>query len=204
MATRKTTRKTSRSTAARPTETPRGRLLRAAAHLFLTRGYAETTVREIAREVGILSGSIFHHFASKEAILEAVMTEASARHAEQMQAAAASEKTARARLRAMVRSELAAIHGEGGEALILLVTGWRSLGADAKRRALAHRERYEATWLQVIDAAKADLVKMEPLILRRLIYGMTAATAHWYRPKGPLSLDELSDQIMTLVVRKKT
>jgi AcrR family transcriptional regulator len=199
MATRKTTRKT----AAKAPIPPRDRLLRAAAHLFLTRGYAETTVREIAREVGILSGSIFHHFASKEAMLEAVMTEASAHNAELLQRAAASEKTARARLRALIRSELASIHGEGGEALILLVTGWRNLGAEAKRRALTHRDRYEATWLQVIEAAKPELVKMDPLILRRLIYGMTAATAHWYRPQGPLSLDALSDQIMALVLRKK-
>src|SRR3954470_12725999 len=65
-------------------ETPRGRLLRAAAHLFLTRGYAQTTVRDLAREVGILSGSIFHHFDSKEEILEAVMNEVSVLSAQRM------------------------------------------------------------------------------------------------------------------------
>ncbi len=182
---------------------PRARLLQAAAHLFLTQGYAETTVREIAREVGILSGSIFHHFPSKEAILEAVMAEASARSAERMQEAAASAKTPRTRLRALIRCELASIHGESGEAVILLVTGWRNLGAEAKGRALAHRDRYEALWLQAIDAARKDLTRMDPFILRRMIYGMTAATAFWYRPQGPLSLDALSDQIMTLVLRKR-
>lgn len=179
----------------------RGRLLRAAAHLFLTRGYAETTVREIAREVGILSGSIFHHFDSKEAILEAVMTETSAGNADRMQKAAASARTPRTRLKALVRCELESIHGDTGESLILLVTGWRNLGAEAQQRALVHRDRYEAVWLEAIRNARADLVKMDPFILRRMIYGMTAATAHWYRPQGPLSLDGLSDQIMKLVLR---
>lgn len=38
--------------------------------------------------------------------------------------------------------------------------------------------------------------------MRRLIFGMTAATSYWYRPHGPLSLYALSDQIMALILRK--
>lgn len=183
-------------------ESPRGRLLRAAAHLFLTQGYAQTTVREIARAVGILSGSIFHHFDSKEAILEAVMTDVSARNAERMQNAAASEKTPRAKVRALIRCELESIHGDTSEALTLLVSEWRSLSAEAKARTLVHRDRYEAAWLAAIKSARADLTKMDPFIMRRLIYGMTSATSYWYRPHGPISLDALTDQIMSLVLRK--
>ena len=48
---------------------PRGRLLSAAAHLFRDKGFDRTTVRDIAAAVGIQSGSIFHHFKSKEDIL---------------------------------------------------------------------------------------------------------------------------------------
>ncbi len=55
--------------------TPRGRLLRAAAHLFREKGYHRTTVRDIASLVGIQSGSLFHHFKSKEDILIQVMKE---------------------------------------------------------------------------------------------------------------------------------
>jgi TetR/AcrR family transcriptional regulator, cholesterol catabolism regulator len=191
--------------AARPAadEGPRGRLLRAAAHLFLTRGYADTTVREIARAVGILSGSIFHHFDSKEAILEAVMTDVSARNAERMRSAAAAEKAPRGKVRALIRCELESIHGDSGEAMTLLVTEWRSLGAEAKGRTLAHRDRYEAVWLEAIEGARAELTKMDPFIMRRMIFGMTAATSHWYRPHGPLSLDGLTEQIMALILRKR-
>ena len=39
-------------------DSPRGRILRAAAHLFMTRGYAQTTVRDLGAAVGILSGSL--------------------------------------------------------------------------------------------------------------------------------------------------
>ena len=53
----------------------RGRLLSAAAHLFRLRGYDRTTVRDLGAALGIQSGSLFHHYKSKEEILKAVMRE---------------------------------------------------------------------------------------------------------------------------------
>jgi AcrR family transcriptional regulator len=53
----------------------KGKLMRAAAHLFKTRGYERTTVRELGAAVGIQSGSLFHHFKSKDDILLSVMEE---------------------------------------------------------------------------------------------------------------------------------
>ena len=183
-------------------ENARGRLLRAAAHLFLTRGYAQTTVRDLAREVGILSGSLFHHYDSKEAILEAVMTEVSLLNAERMRAAADAERAPLARVRALIRCELDSIHGETSEAMTLLVSEWRSLGAAAQERVLLARDRYEAVWLDALRAAAGELAAIDSFVLRRLLQGMTSATANWYRPRGPLTLDALTEQILSLLIRR--
>ena len=51
----------------------RERILDAAEQLFATRGYAETTLREIAAQVGIQNPSIYKHFATKAEIYEAVV-----------------------------------------------------------------------------------------------------------------------------------
>ena len=48
----------------------RGKLLQTAAHLFRSKGYERTTVRDLASAVGIQSGSIFHHFKSKDEMTE--------------------------------------------------------------------------------------------------------------------------------------
>ncbi len=183
-------------------ESPRGRILSAAAHLFLTRGYAQTTVRDLARAVGILSGSIFHHFESKEEILEGVMAEVAARSTERMQRAAGSAKTPIASVRELIRSELEAIHGESSEAMTLLATEWRSLGEPARARLVLARELYEEVWLSALRRASKELAPIEPFILRRLIMGMTSVTATWFRPHGPMSLDTLTDHILSLVVRR--
>ena len=44
-----------------------------AAELFAAKGYVSTTVREIADAAGILSGSLYHHFDSKESMIEALL-----------------------------------------------------------------------------------------------------------------------------------
>ncbi|HEY6562637.1 MAG TPA: TetR/AcrR family transcriptional regulator [Polyangiaceae bacterium] len=184
-------------------DTPRGRLLRAAAHLFLEKGYERTTMRELAEAVGILSGSIFHHFDSKPAILEHVMREVIELNTERLEHAAASPGVPCARVRALIRSELESIHGDTSEAMTLLFAEWRSLDARAQKRILALRERYEQIWLEAIESAREELVPMPPFLFRRLLGGAIAATSLWYAPTGAIDIDELADAVFLLGAKRK-
>ena len=49
-------------------------ILASAAELFARKGVGATTVREIADAVGMLSGSLYHHFESKDAIVGEILT----------------------------------------------------------------------------------------------------------------------------------
>jgi len=51
----------------------RQRILAASLHLFSTRGFARTTVRDIAREAGITDAAIYYHFATKHELLGEVI-----------------------------------------------------------------------------------------------------------------------------------
>jgi AcrR family transcriptional regulator len=55
-------------------EETRRKILMAASKLFARQGYHKTTVSDIAQAIGLTTGAIFHHFASKEALLDAVVT----------------------------------------------------------------------------------------------------------------------------------
>jgi AcrR family transcriptional regulator len=57
----------------RPGKTPRAEILDAAAELFTNNGYANTSTRRIADEVGIRQASLYHHFATKDDILDALL-----------------------------------------------------------------------------------------------------------------------------------
>ncbi|MBL4833317.1 MAG: TetR family transcriptional regulator [Pseudomonas sp.] len=180
--------------------TARGRLLRAAAHLFSSRGFERTTVRDLAAEVGIQSGSIFHHFRSKDDILRAVMEETIHYNLAQMRAALTGLSDPRQRLRALIRCELQAINGESGEAMSVLVYEWRSLSEQGQELILGLREVYESIWLEALQQAyDARLVTVEPFILRRLLTGALSWTITWYRPQGTLTLDELADQTLKML-----
>ena len=52
----------------------RAEIVTIAGELFAERGYANTTVREIADAAGILSGSLYHHFDSKESMVDEILT----------------------------------------------------------------------------------------------------------------------------------
>src|SRR5690606_40888752 len=115
------------------------RLLAKAAHLFKEKGYERTTVRDIAREVGIQSGSIFHHFRSKEDILYAVMEETILFNTKRMQAALATARNSKEKVLALIRCELESVLGVTGEAMAVLVYEWRSLSEENRQGTLKLR-----------------------------------------------------------------
>src|SRR5262245_10972114 len=61
---------------AREARDTRQEILDAALELFSDKGYFGTSMREIARAVGVRESAIYHHFVNKEALLNALMSDA--------------------------------------------------------------------------------------------------------------------------------
>ncbi|UFQ96127.1 TetR/AcrR family transcriptional regulator [Pseudomonas wenzhouensis] len=183
-------------------DSARGKLLQMAAHLFRSKGYERTTVRDLASAIGIQSGSIFHHFKSKDEILRAVMEETIIYNTALMRAALASAQGTRERLLALIRCELQSIMGGTGEAMAVLVYEWRSLSERGQAQILALRDTYEQLWLQVLGEARdAGYFKGDPFIQRRFLTGALSWTNTWFRPQGPMSLDQLAEEALSLVCK---
>src|SRR6516225_8046006 len=53
-------------------EATRGQLIAVARRMFAERGYEDTSIEAVLQEAGVSRGSLYHHFASKEALFEAV------------------------------------------------------------------------------------------------------------------------------------
>ena len=180
--------------------TPRGKLLKASAHLFSTKGFERTTVRDLAAAVGIQSGSIFHHFRSKDEILRAVMEETIHYNTALMRAALVGLDDPRQRLLALIRCELQSILGGTGEAMSVLVYEWRSLSEEGQQLILGLRDIYEGLWLDVLQQAHdAGLVSVEPFLLRRLLTGALSWTITWFRPDGQLRLEALAEKALAML-----
>ncbi len=180
------------------------RILTAAAQLFRERGFARSTVRELADAVGILSGSLFHHFKSKDDILFTVMEEVIIQMDDALAVALEAAPTTEAKLRALIHTHLDFIHGPQGDATAILIYEWNALSSEGQSRLLARRARYFERWQVVLEEARGlGLTSVSPSILRQLLHGATVWTANWFDKNGSMTLAELEQAVMSLVLAPK-
>ena len=183
-------------------DTPRGRLLLGAAYLFHKQGYAKTTVRELAQFIGIQSGSLFHHFKTKDDILANVMEQTIIYNNACLQSAITTSNDPEQQLKELIKAELHAITGDTGAAMAVLVYEWFALSPENQKKLLKLRNEYEGIWLKVIQVLHDQgKIKHDPFIWRRLIGGSIAWTVTWYNPEGKLSLDGLADIVWDMTLK---
>ncbi|OZI44657.1 TetR family transcriptional regulator [Bordetella genomosp. 5] len=178
--------------------TRRQELIRAAGRLFRQQGYERTTVRDLGRAVGLQSGSLFHHFRSKEEILVAVMCNGIQEVIDGGRAAMARFEAPGDRLAALFRVHMwSMLRGDGGDAMNALVYEWRSLSAENKAGVKRLSDAYEAIWQHAVEAAVADgTLRGDPAIIKRSILGAMNLTVQWYRPQGRLAPAEFVDALL--------
>ncbi|MFJ1298422.1 TetR/AcrR family transcriptional regulator [Pseudomonadota bacterium AL_CKDN230030165-1A_HGKHYDSX7] len=176
----------------------RQELVRAAGRLFRQQGYERTTVRELGRAVGLQSGSLFHHFRSKEEILVAVMCNGIQEVIDGGRAAMARFEAPGDRLAALFRVHMwSMLRGDGGDAMNALVYEWRSLSLENKASVKRLSDVYEAMWQRAVDAAVEDgTVRGDPGIIKRSVLGAMNLTVQWYRPNGRLAPAEFVDALL--------
>jgi AcrR family transcriptional regulator len=176
----------------------RAELLRAAGRLFVEKGYEGTTIRDIADAVGMRSGSPFYHFKSKQDLLKSVMVEGMQAALEAQQQAIAGLRDPEAKFRALVRNHLRNIIEAHCEFPVLIYE-WRSLTEESRAEVIAAKDRYEAVWQATLkELKKTGLVADDSRVTRLLLFGALNWVVQWYRPDGPLSLEQIADQAVAL------
>lgn len=180
----------------------RAAIVEIAAGLFAERGYRATTVREIADAAGLLSGSLYHHFDSKESIIDELLssflTELQAEYA----AIAAAPTRPSDTIAALVRSAFAAIARH--RAAVTVFQNERGYLATLPRFGYLRtsEEASQRLWLAALRAGiaagelRADL---DPKLTHRFLRDAIWVSVHWYRPDGRLAPDELAEHFLATV-----
>ncbi|HRF04158.1 TetR/AcrR family transcriptional regulator [Accumulibacter sp.] len=178
----------------------RAELLRAAARLFVEKGFDATTTRDIADAVGMRSGSPFYHFRSKQELLKTAMVEGLDAGYTRLLAAIDGVGEPEQRLRILVRTHLGTLlEGECPAPMLLGET--RALDAAAHAEIAAAFDRYQVPWQETLDElAQAGRIASATPPVRLLLFGMLNWSKHWYRADGKLSLDELADSALALLL----
>lgn len=182
-------------------DSPRRReLTRLAAQLFVQEGFDRTTVRMLAQEMGIKSGSLFHHFRDKQEILCAVIEEGTQNAlAIAREALEACAPTPEARLHAMARAHLETLLTDRNAHVVALYE-WRRLDAESRAHLSHLRDAYEALWQEVVgDALEAGLIHGDKFLVSRFVLGALNWTVRWYDPDGSRTPEELARELIAMI-----
>jgi len=178
-------------------------ILDAAAALLSHRGYEAATVREIAAQVGIKAASIYHHYASKDAVVAAVMNEGvRIVHDAVVSALGALGPGAdpRLRLETAVRAHLRSSL-ENSDYTAASIRAFAFLPEAVRAECRAERRRYEAVWRDIVkEASRAGLIRpgISLDVVRLMLLGAVNWTGEWYRP-GRLDIDTIARDFASLV-----
>lgn len=190
------------------TEEPnrRGDIVRAAGRLFAEKGYAATTIRDIARAVDMQSGSPFYHFKTKHDMLRAVVLEGIAAINDAVIRAANSGGTPRATFEAMLRAHLDQLLGDTGrDFAATLLHESRNLDPGVRAEVIALKDGYEKMWQKALkDLKRAGLIEDDGTVTRLFLMGALNWTVQWYRPDGPYDIEQIARSLAAFVLGKGT
>lgn len=154
-------------------------LLDAAAKLFASKGYRETTMRDIGAEVGMQAGSVYYHFKSKEELLLAVYAIAvDGIEARLLDALEGVEDPWRCLEVAVITHLETILDRDDYSSVMIGVTPDKAEGIAADLVAL--RDRYESHFKRIVDALPLAK-RVDRRLLRLMLLGALNSTRSWYR-----------------------
>lgn len=181
----------------------RDEILALAAKIFADKGYASTTVREIADAAGILSGSLYHHFDSKEAMLDEIMHGFLDNIVAKYRATVDVGGDPLDVLRALIREAFRSLGGNPA-ALAVMINEFNFLVQFPRFAYLREgAEETERLWTGVIEEGMRMGVFRSD-IDARMIYRFMRDTiwisVRWYRPDGKYSPEEIADFYIAMLL----
>ncbi|WP_141308577.1 TetR/AcrR family transcriptional regulator [Streptomyces spinoverrucosus] len=195
------TKKNPQVTASAPAR--RRELLRTAAEVFAEQGYNATTVRTIADHAGMLAGSLYYHFDSKESMLEEILRTFLDELWDGYDAVLDAGLGPRETLEALVTESFREIDRHRA-AVAIYQKESRQLAAQERFTFLAESQRrFEKAWLSTLERGVAGRVFRDDLDVRltyRFVRDTVWVAASWYRPGGQHSPEEIARQYLSMVL----
>ena len=172
-----------------------------AAELFAQKGYRATTVREIADAAGILSGSLYHHFDSKESIGDEILSGFINQVLADYRSAVVEAADPRAALEQIVRTTSRTL-AQHRAALTMLQNDWNYFASQPRFAYMPKALReIERIWIGQLDAGKqAGLFRadLDTKLTYRLLQDVLWIPAQWRRTRG-YSTDQVIDGFLRIL-----
>jgi AcrR family transcriptional regulator len=176
------------------------RLLDTAAALFAKKGYALTSTREIAEQVGIQKASLYYHIETKEDLLYDICKSSLQQIRSDVEAALKDASNPLERTGILIRTHIESMLRDQDRHSAAL-TEMSSLSTERLDEVTALRDTYESLVRSVLDEARTAGVLREDVPVKYLclaLLGLLNRVLVWFRRNGALSPGQIGVLFATI------
>ncbi|HVX31500.1 MAG TPA: TetR/AcrR family transcriptional regulator [Solirubrobacterales bacterium] len=181
-------------------------VLEAAVRVFHKKGYASASIQDVADEVGVLKGSLYHYIDSKEDLLARIFEDSADHFMELLDEVDGLDERPVERLRSFGRA-CSLWYLRNIERVAIYTTEWKHLTGSRRREVVRIREAYErrlAGLIAEVKGAGEAAPDLDVNFATYFIFGALNGLPDWYRRRGPdpaeRIADAYADQIVNTVV----
>lgn len=180
----------------------RDHLVKLAADLFAEKGFQATTVRNIADEAGILSGSLYHHFDSKESIVDEILAGFFSEIMSAYQQVIDETGDPRDTIAGLVRVAFGSLEPHRA-AITVMQNDWNYLkGMDRFAYLTKSEDEVEKMWVDTLRTGQEEGLfrgDLDPKLTYRLIRDTIWVAVRWFRPGGRLNAQGLAEHYLKVM-----
>lgn len=176
-------------------------ILERAAELFAEKGVSATTVREIAEAVGMLSGSLYHHFKSKDDMVDAIVMKYLKDITQRYSAVTTAGGDPRTQLAELIRNSLAIIETHPHASEIYQNSGNYLSTLENYGAMRTAADSIQETWLTVLEAGAADGTfrpDMPAKVQYRLMRDALWLSVRWFRPTRQYPMSRFAEDLSSM------
>ncbi|MCP3974314.1 MAG: TetR/AcrR family transcriptional regulator [bacterium] len=176
-------------------------VVQAAGRLFAARGFHGTSMRDLGEELGLLGSSLYSHVDSKDQLLVEVVGNGAELFQGLVDRIAASAAPPDVKVAELIRGHVAIITEHQDQSATFLNEA-RFLPIDNRSAVVAMRDRYEATFREIIaEGIRTRAFRAQnPALASILVLSVLNALIRWYRPSGSLDPREIADAMVAFAM----
>lgn len=178
----------------------RDRILDESSELFRKKGFDGTSMQDIAEAVGILKGSIYYYFSSKNEIFRDVLTKGIEPVIRSSEKIMEKNLPPTEKLKELLKNHLSYIM-DHNFSLVIFFREREKISIEDTDKYLDYRDRYEGIFKSVLAEGieRGDFAEVDTSLTALAIFGMCNWTIQWYNPEGPKTSEEIADHMVFLI-----
>ena len=182
-------------------------IMDAGSEVFRRLGFAQATLEDVAREVGINRATLYYYVADKQELLIAILDEPIHRMTSDLRAIVERDDTPTETLRQAINQHMRTLEENYPGLFVFLAENLHLLTVGSDRDIQANAHEYGEVMIGLIEEGIASgefRTDLDPRLVMLGIIGMLNWTHRWYTPDGKRTLGEIGEEFAALVLQGLT